>query len=410
MAQVSGPAPAFPTSTPAAPAFLTSSPGAPGARILVVDDEPEMRHLMTRMLQGAGYDVRCASDGEAALQLLDTEAVDLVVTDLAMPRADGLSVLRRIRERNEELPVLIVAGEPTTDSAIRAVRYRATEYLTKPFEPETLLDAVRRALQMTRLAELRRTARELGNTRSTGPNPIISSLEERFGRALDALYMVYQPIVSHSKRNAFGYEALVRSSEPSMPHPGALFEAAETLKRTEVLGQRIRAKAGDPLVQADETITLFVNLHSRDLLDDTLYEPSAPLTRWAPRTVLEITERAAIDGIDDIAERIARLRGLGYRIAIDDIGAGYSGLSSFATVQPDFVKLDITLVRGLDSDPVRKRLVQLLAELCSDLGIFVVAEGVETPNERDALVRLGIDLLQGYLFARPAAPFVKPTF
>jgi EAL domain-containing protein (putative c-di-GMP-specific phosphodiesterase class I) len=85
-------------------------------------------------------------------------------------------------------------------------------------------------------------------------------------------------------------------------------------------------------------------------------------------------------------------------------------LSSFATVQPDFVKLDITLVRGLDSDPVRKRLVQLLAELCSDLGIFVVAEGVETPNERDALIKLGIDLLQGYLFARPSAPFPQPNF
>jgi EAL domain-containing protein (putative c-di-GMP-specific phosphodiesterase class I) len=401
MAQMSGPAPAFPT----------ASSGAPGARILVVDDEPDMRHLMSRVLQSAGYDVRCASDGEAALQLLDTDSVDLVVTDLAMPRADGLTVLRRIRERNDELPVLLIAGEPTTDSAIRAVRYRATEYLTKPFEPETLLDAVRRALQMTRLAELRRTARELGNTRAlAGPNPVVSSLEERFGRALDALYMVYQPIVSYSNRNAFGYEALVRSSEPSMPHPGALFEAAEALERTMLLGQRIRAKAGDPLERAGEAITLFVNLHSGDLLDDALYEPSAPLTKWAPRTVLEITERAAIDGIDDIAERIARLRGLGYRIAIDDIGAGYSGLSSFATVQPDFVKLDITLVRGLDSDPVRKRLVQLLAELCSDLGIFVVAEGVETPNERDALVRLGIDLLQGYLFARPAAPFVEPTF
>jgi EAL domain-containing protein (putative c-di-GMP-specific phosphodiesterase class I) len=401
MAQVSGPAPAFPVTISAAPA----------ARVLVVDDEPEMRHLMTRMLQNAGYDVRSAPDGEEALRVLDTDTVDLVVTDLAMPRADGLTVLRRIRERNDELPVLLVAGEPTTDSAIRAVRYRATEYLTKPFDPETLLDAVRRALQMTRLAELRRTARELGNTRAlTGPNPIIRSLDERFGRALDALYMVYQPIVSWSKRNAFGYEALVRSSETSLPHPGALFEAAETLKRTEVLGQRIRAKAADPLVHADEAITLFVNLHSRDLLDDTLYELSSPLTAWASRTVLEITERAAIDGIDDIAERIARLRGLGYRIAIDDIGAGYSGLSSFATVQPDFVKLDITLVRGLDTDPVRKRLVQLLAELCSDLGIFVVAEGVETPNERDALVKLGIDLLQGYLFARPSAPFAEPVF
>ncbi|HKU39177.1 MAG TPA: EAL domain-containing protein [Polyangiales bacterium] len=401
MAQLSGPAPAF---APGVQPTVSS-------RVLVVDDEPDMRHLMTRMLVAAGYDVRCASDGEEALRLLEVENVDLVVTDLAMPRADGLTVLRRIRERNDEMPVLLVAGEPTTDSAIRAVRYRATEYLPKPFDPETLVEAVRRALQMTRLAELRRTARELGNTRSmTGPNPVIRSLDERFGRALDALYMVYQPIISWSKRGVFGFEALVRSSEPSLPHPGAIFEAAETLKRTEQLGQRIRSKAGEPLVNTDAANMLFVNLHSRDLLDETLYDPQSPLTRWAPRTVLEITERAAIDDIDDIAERIAKLRHLGFRIAIDDIGAGYSGLSSFATVQPDFVKLDITLVRGLDCDPVRTRLVQLLAELCSDLGIFVVAEGVETKNERDALLKLNIDLLQGYLFARPGAPFPQPSF
>jgi EAL domain-containing protein (putative c-di-GMP-specific phosphodiesterase class I) len=343
--------------------------------------------------------------------MLESDAVDLVVTDIAMPKADGLTVLRKIRERNDELPVLLVAGAPTTDSAIRAVRYRATEYLTKPFDPDTLVEAARRALQLTRLAELRRTARELGNTRAaSAQNPVVRSLEERFGRALDALYMVYQPIVSWSGRCAFGYEALVRSSETSMPHPGAIFEAAETLKRTAQLGQRIRSKAGNPFANASPDAVLFVNLHSRDLLDESLYEPSEPLTAWATRTVLEITERAAIDGIDDIAERIARLRHLGYRIAIDDIGAGYSGLSSFAMVQPDFVKLDITLVRGLDTDPVRTRLVQLLTELCSDLGIYVVAEGVETANERDALIKLGIDLLQGYLFARPAAPFPEPVF
>jgi EAL domain-containing protein (putative c-di-GMP-specific phosphodiesterase class I) len=222
--------------------------------------------------------------------------------------------------------------------------------------------------------------------------------------------MVYQPIVSWSRRSAFGYEALVRSSETSLPHPGAMFEAAEQLHRTTDLGRRIRATCGGPLSAADPDITLFVNLHSGDLLDEALYDRSAPLTAVASRTVLELTERAAIDGISDITERIARLRQLGFRIAVDDIGAGYSGLNSFATVQPDFVKLDITLVRGLDRDPVRRRLVRLLAELCGDLGIFVVAEGVETAPERDALIALGIDLLQGYLFARPAPPFVAPVF
>jgi EAL domain-containing protein (putative c-di-GMP-specific phosphodiesterase class I) len=380
-------------------------------RVLVVDDESEVRQVMVRMLSAVGYSVCAANDGASAIRILEAENVDLVVTDLAMPNGDGMSVLRKVRERNQELPVVLVAGAPTTESAIRAVHYRATEYLTKPLDPETFLDAVRRALQMNRLAGLRRTAMELGNSNSINAAASEArSLNERFDRSVAALFMVYQPIVSWSRRCAFGYEALVRSSEPSLPHPGAMFEAAEKLSRTEDLGRQIRSKCGDPLIGADPDITLFVNLHSRDLLDEVLYDPRAPLTAWASRTVLELTERAAIDGIDDIADRIERLRQLGFRIAVDDIGAGYSGLNSFATVQPDFVKLDITLVRGLDTDPVRRRLVRLLAELCNDLGIFVVAEGVETAPERDALIDLGIDLLQGYLFARPAAPFVKPLF
>jgi EAL domain-containing protein (putative c-di-GMP-specific phosphodiesterase class I) len=383
----------------------------PRSRVLVVDDETDVRQVMVRMLTSQGYNVFAANDGAEALRMLDVEAMDLVVTDISMPNVDGMTVLRKVRERNEELPVVLVAGAPTTESAIRAVRYRATEYLTKPLDPDTFIDAVRRALQMNRLAELRRTALELGHSQTQNAKSAQErSLGERFERSVAAVYMVYQPIVSWSRRCAFGYEALVRSSEPSLPHPGAMFEAAEKLCRTEELGRQIRAKCGGPLAGADKDFTLFVNLHSRDLLDETLFDAKAPLTDWASRTVLELTERAAIDGIDDIAERIARLRALGFRIAIDDIGAGYSGLNSFATVQPDFVKLDITLVRGLDSDPVRRRLVRLLTELCNDLGIFVVAEGVETAPERDALIDLGVDLLQGYLFARPAAPFVQPKF
>jgi EAL domain-containing protein (putative c-di-GMP-specific phosphodiesterase class I) len=389
----------------------TPSVTSESARVLVVDDEPETRQAMVRMLSTLGYTVSTAGDGEEALSFLEHESVDLVITDLGLPRVDGLTLLRTLRERNQELPVLLLASDPTIESAIRAVRYRATEYLTKPIDPESFTESVRRALRLHQLQELSRTAATLRHEHAQETARLDpGSLSNRFDRALSALYMVYQPIVSWSRRSAFGYEALVRSSETSLPHPGAMFEAAEQLERTEDLGRRIRATCGGPLSAADPDITLFVNLHSRDLLDESLYERSAPLTAHAQRTVLELTERAAIDGIADITDRIARLRQLGFRIAVDDIGAGYSGLNSFATVQPDFVKLDITLVRGLDRDPVRRRLVRLLAELCGDLGIFVVAEGVETVPERDALIALGIDLLQGYLFARPAPPFVSPQF
>jgi EAL domain-containing protein (putative c-di-GMP-specific phosphodiesterase class I)/CheY-like chemotaxis protein len=389
----------------------TAKPSAStlGARVLVVDDEQAVQQLLVRLLVAAGYEVRTANNGEDALRFLERESVDLIVTDLVMPKANGMAVLQTVRERAIDVPVVMITGAPTTESAMHAVRYRADAYLTKPVDPSALIAAVGNALHQRSVANMHREAYEANNTQNARDSQT-RLLTANFTSALKALFMVYQPIISWSRKQAYGYEALVRSAEKSLPHPGALFEAAERLDRTSDLGKAIRARCGEPWVGMPDGYQLFVNLHSQDLLDDTLYEENAPLASIASRVVLELTERAALDDVSDIGSRIARLRTLGYRIAVDDIGAGYSGLNSLATVQPDFVKLDISLVRGLDKDAVRRRLVQLLTQLCNDLKISVVAEGVETTAERDALIDLGIDLLQGYLFARPAAPFVTPVF
>lgn len=150
------------------------------------------------------------------------------------------------------------------------------------------------------------------------------------------------------------------------------------------------------------TTPVFVNLHALELADEALLDPRAPLSRFASRVVLEITERASLDGIPDSAERIAALRRLGYRIALDDLGAGHAGLNSFAALSPEIVKLDMALVRGLDRDSLKRQIVSSMATLCRELGIVVVAEGIETEGKRDAATQAGCDLLQGYLFGRPA--------
>src|SRR5207253_1157687 len=103
--------------------------------------------------------------------------------------------------------------------------------------------------------------------------------------------------------------------------------------------------------------------------------------------------------------RFDRLREQGFRIALDDLGAGYASLSTFVKLQPELVKLDMSLVRGLHEDFTKQSLVRSITNLCSQLGIAVIAEGVETEEERVALLDLGADLLQGYLFAKPARPF-----
>lgn len=222
--------------------------------------------------------------------------------------------------------------------------------------------------------------------------------------------MVFQPIVSWPTRKTFGYEALMRSGEPLLPHPGAMLDAAERLDRVNDLGRHVRGAVAAAAETLPQGVILFVNLHTRDLNDDELFAKDAPLTRFASRVVLEITERASLHDIRDVQARVERLRRIGFRVAIDDLGAGYAGLTSFALLQPEVVKLDMSIVRDVHLSPTKRTLVRTMTSMCKDLGMLVVAEGIETIEERDVLADAGCELLQGYLFARPAPPFVEPTW
>jgi EAL domain-containing protein (putative c-di-GMP-specific phosphodiesterase class I) len=95
---------------------------------------------------------------------------------------------------------------------------------------------------------------------------------------------------------------------------------------------------------------------------------------------------------------------------VDDLGAGYAGLSSFSQLEPDIAKIDMSLVRGIDSDARKQSIVRSMTRLCDELGTLVVVEGVETTAERDTLVDLGCDLLQGFLFAKPERGFRLPVW
>ncbi len=216
--------------------------------------------------------------------------------------------------------------------------------------------------------------------------------------------MAYQPIVTAKDGQIYGYEGLLRTQEPTLPHPGAVIEAAERLGRLEELGREIRAVAPVPLGTAGAA-TLFLNLHPHDLRDETLFGADSPLGRIALRVVLEITERASLGDVPDVRDRLVRLRRMGFRLAVDDLGAGYAGLNSFAALEPEIVKLDLSLVRDIDSNSIKRAVVDKMTSLSHNLGALVVAEGVETVAERDALIAVGCDLMQGYLFARPGRPF-----
>jgi EAL domain-containing protein (putative c-di-GMP-specific phosphodiesterase class I) len=374
--------------------------------VLLVDDDEMLLRSYARLLGADGYDCDIRFDGEAAVEAIRSGSYDLVLSDIDMPRLGGLALLERIRAHDLDVPVVLITGCPSLETAMAAIEYGALRYLPKPVDAQRLRGVTADAVRLHRLARARRVALDLAGEADllVGDR---AGLASSFDSALASLWMAYQPIVSWSRQEVFGYEALLRSREPSLPHPGAILDAAERLGGLHDLGRTIRRRATEPAAKMPEGAMLFVNLHTQDLLDDDLFERDRPLARVAEHVVLEITERASLHHVGDVQSRVSRLREMGFRIAVDDLGAGYAGLTSFAQLEPEVVKLDMSLVRGVHAQPTKLTLVRTMVAMCRELGMQVVAEGIETAEERDAMVNLGCDLLQGNLFARPGPAFPR---
>jgi EAL domain-containing protein (putative c-di-GMP-specific phosphodiesterase class I) len=371
--------------------------------ILIVDDEPIVLRGLASFLEQSPFDVVTCLTPHEAIGHISNGDVQVVVSDVAMPEITGIELLRMVRQHDPDLPVVLVTGKPGFKSAFDAIEYGAFLYLVKPVRADVFASAVERAARLYRLAKTKRQAIALFGEGAMDADRV--GLETNFERALSGMWVAFQPIVRASDHSIFGYEALLRSNDAAMSGPGPMLHAAERLGELNRLGRAVRERAAKSISGTHRSCTLFVNLHPQDLLDPDLHSDDTALGSVAGRVVLEITERSAITDIENARDLAMGLRNRGFRIAVDDLGAGYAGLSSFALLEPEFVKLDMTLVRDVDTSPVKQKLVKSLASLCNDMGLHVVAEGIETPAERDTVVDLGCDLLQGFLFAKPGPAF-----
>jgi EAL domain-containing protein (putative c-di-GMP-specific phosphodiesterase class I) len=356
-----------------------------------------------------GYHVETASDGTEAIRKVAQGDFDVVVSDIAMPGMDGISLLREIRAHDLYVPVILITGEPTVATAVQALEHGALHYLTKPFQLPLLEGMLDKAIRLRKMTQFRLRAAEM-----LGSDPPHAAdrpgLETSFKRMLGTLWTAFQPIVDARSKGCIGFEALLRSDEPSLPHPAAVLEAAKRLGQLEAVGRAMRDRVAEVFLVDQRSELLFVNLHVADLLDPHLLSPSSALSQLAHQVVLEITERAVLDSISDVSSRIASLRELGFRVAIDDLGAGYSGLTTFALIEPDYIKLDMTLIRDIDQKPMQQRIVRSVITLCQDMGKSAIVEGVESEAEFDMLRTLGCELFQGYLFARPGPGFPRSNW
>jgi EAL domain-containing protein (putative c-di-GMP-specific phosphodiesterase class I)/DNA-binding NarL/FixJ family response regulator len=245
--------------------------------------------------------------------------------------------------------------------------------------------------------------------------------EETYGRLVheldrvladEQITCVYQPIVDLQSFDVLGYEVLARGPIQSALHrPDVLFDVARDQGRVEELDRvcRVMAARGGATLPDDalrfintEPVNLFFRSRSDLFVEEFVSATPEPLRS---KTVMEITEKSIIDDFGHFREVVTQLRERGFRIAIDDAGAGYSGLQTMVEIEPDFIKLDISLIRGLDTSVVKQKLIKTLRTFCVDAGITLIAEGIETEEQLAALKELQIPYGQGYLFAYPGSPY-----
>jgi EAL domain-containing protein (putative c-di-GMP-specific phosphodiesterase class I) len=367
------------------------------SKVLVIEDDVLLRRAYDRILSKQHDVVSVGSCSDALMEISRTR-FDAVVSDIDLPGQSGVDLLRQLRAHNEELRFIFITGCPTQETAQDAVNLGAMGYLTKPVAADALVKIVSKATSASVSSKLTLPSRMVGVT-------------DRFESALSKLWMAYQPIVNVTERKIVGYEALLRTTEPSLGAPPDFISAAEHLGQLDRLGQRIRKTVAETIATAtNKNAKFYINVHATDLLDPVFGSDACPLVPFADRIVLEITERASLEVIDDAHARIARLRRRGFALAIDDLGAGYAGLTSVTQLVPEVVKLDMSLVRGVDKSRLQQQFVTSISRACNGLGMLVVTEGVETIEERDTLLSLGCNIHQGYLYGRPSRTLIDPTF
>jgi EAL domain-containing protein (putative c-di-GMP-specific phosphodiesterase class I) len=219
---------------------------------------------------------------------------------------------------------------------------------------------------------------------------------------------LFQPIVYLDNLRVLGYEALSRGPEDSgFEGTEILFTFAESTNMLLDLERLCRKNALRAAQSLNISHKLFLNssakaLQDKDFTADQLAEYVSELGLHQDGIVLEITERVAIQEWVAFKKILRQFRNHGFQIAIDDMGAGYSSLQAIAELEPDYLKFDVSLVRNIQENLIKKGLLETLVSLSSKINASVIAEGIEEKEEYEVLRSLGVQLGQGYYFASPS--------
>jgi EAL domain-containing protein (putative c-di-GMP-specific phosphodiesterase class I) len=231
----------------------------------------------------------------------------------------------------------------------------------------------------------------------------------------DRLTCHFQPILTADGREVYGYECLARAEVDGRTIPaGPIFDAARRADLLFQLDLAARRAALNGAARHGIARRLFVNFSPNAIYDpesclDNTVRLADELGLTPERVVFELTEGDRLPDLDHLKGIVSYYRRHGFEVAVDDLGAGYASLQLLLALRPDYVKLDMSLTRGVDRDPAQAVLAAKLLEAARELRLCTVAEGVETPGEWAWVRDHGATFVQGYLFAKPASPPPEPA-
>lgn len=370
---------------------------------LIIEDERVSADVLYQTMNLAKYEhVVCSSSGEQGLSHLRQapDSIGLVVLDLLLPDADAFQVIKSMAECGYSGAIMLVSGGDARwlRLAKRAAAERGMNVLgafQKPFSVRLILDA---------LTEMNR-APEIGGDSALRINPL------ELSRAIVCreLETFYQPQVALDDSRLVGFEALIRwRRNGESVRPDLLVQQAEACGLIDDLTEFVMAEAlhmHTLLANADHTCSVSVNVSGISLddlsfadricrlLDNQCIEPD--------RVILEITESQSLVEKNGSLETLSRLGMSGFQLSIDDYGTGFSNLERLGTLAFTELKLDRQFVHNATSHPNGLAILEHCVTLGQELGLSVVAEGIETPQDWGLMRSLGCDTAQGYFIARP---------
>jgi len=364
-------------------------------RILVVDDDGLVLTSVAKVLSRAGYDVLTAADGESALRHAESGPIDGAIVDYTLSRETGLGILQRLLEIHPMCVRILITGRTDTYVYEEAINEGEVDRVVrKPFAPPDLLQQLDEAFQRRERSDLRVSGARTEEERNQLAEVV---RREQLGLALQRIVDV-----SKGEPRTVAWEALLRPRHHRLDSPSKLFDLAERHHRVLEVGSHVLGLALATLAELPDRGLLFVNLHPHQLgHPDRLARDLEPFGKRARRVALELTERSSLQDIDRWEESVRIIQERGFALAVDDLGAGYSSLSILADIQPQYIKLDMSLVRRVQENRGMQRLVSLMRQFGDATDATVIAEGVESAEESRALVECGIDWMQGYLYGRP---------